>query len=40
LDKVLELRKLANVPRKYTIEELKGLKVFYKLKIKNLKDRL
>ena len=37
LDNVLELRKLANVPRKYTIEELKGLKVFYKLKIKNLK---
>lgn len=40
LNKVLELRKLANVPRKYTVEELKGLKVFYKLKIKNLKDRL
>jgi len=38
LDNVLELRKLANVPRKYTIEELKGLKVFYKLKIKNLKE--
>lgn len=37
LDNVLELRKLANIPRKYTIEELKGLKVFYKLKIKNLK---
>jgi len=38
LDNVLELRKLANVPRKYTIEELKGLKVMYKLKIKNLKQ--
>jgi hypothetical protein len=35
-DKILELRKLANVPKKYTIEELKGLKVFYKLKIKQL----
>ena len=40
LVKILKLKELANVPRKYTIEELKGLKVFYKLKIKNLKDRL
>jgi hypothetical protein len=38
LVKILKLKELANVPRKYTIQELKGLKVFYKLKIKNLKD--
>ena len=38
LVKILKLKELANVPKKYTIEELKGLKVFYKLKIKNLKQ--
>ena len=38
LVKILKLKQLANVPKKYTIEELKGLKVLYKLKIKNLKD--
>lgn len=34
--KVHELRKLAHKPRRYTIDELKGLKVMYKLKIKQL----
>jgi len=31
-----KLSELSNTPRKYTIEELKGLKVFYKEKIKQL----
>jgi len=39
LDKILELRKLINVPKKYTIDELKGLKVLYKLKIKQLENK-
>jgi len=39
LDKILELRKLINVPKKYTIDELKGLKVLYKLKIKQLEKK-
>ncbi len=34
-DKVNNLYGLRNKPKKYTIEELKGLKVMYKLKIKN-----
>lgn len=36
LCKILELKKLANIPKKYSVEQLKGLKVMYKLKIKQL----
>ena len=36
LVKILRLKELINIPKKYTIEELKGLKVMYRLKIKQL----
>ena len=36
LVKILELKTLAHTPKKYTIDELKGLKVMYNLKIKQL----
>ena len=36
-DKLSVLNDLRNKPKKYTIDELKGLKVYYNLKIKNLK---
>lgn len=38
LVKILELKDLANTPRKYTIDELKCLKVMYNQKIKSLKS--
>ena len=33
------LTELKNIPRKYTIQELKGLKELYKLKIKQFEDK-
>ena len=38
LERVNKLYELKNIPKKYTIEELKGLKVLYNLKIKRLND--
>lgn len=37
IDRVNKLYELKNIPRKYTIPELKELKVYYKEKIKELK---
>ena len=39
LVKILRLKELINIPKKYTIDELKGLKVMYKLKIKQLEKK-
>ena len=37
-ESLLILNSLRNIPKKYTIEELKGLKVLYNIKIKRLND--
>ena len=37
-ESLLILNNLRNIPKKYTIEELKGLKVLYNLKTKRLND--
>ena len=36
LVKIVRLKELINIPKKYTIDELKGLKVMYRIKIKAL----
>jgi len=35
-DRILKLRTLVNIPKKYTTDQIKGLKVMYNLKIKQL----
>ena len=38
-ERINKLIELSNVPKKYTIDELKGLKVLYNLKIKQLENK-